>query len=294
MNITKLQTFLTLAECLNFTEAAEQLYCSQPAVSMQIQGLEHELGVPLFDRIGKKLYLTRQGELLKPYAEQIINLLLSAKEHIQQSENLSHGSLTFGASNFVGVYLLPAILGDFNKKFPGIKINLNITASQHLLNMLESNQVEFLIVSDHIRIDETRFQATTFYQDELVLIANVNHRLVQQNECTLKELVQEVIILKPKKSATRTYLESKFKEHGVSFPNEMEISNLEAIKQGVIHGLGISIVSKSAVQQEIKNGLLTAIPIKGVTFQRGIDYVHYKNKHLSPAAKQFIASLDSF
>ncbi|MBU7316822.1 LysR family transcriptional regulator [Paenibacillus oleatilyticus] len=292
MNITKLQTFLTLAECLNFTEAAEQLYCSQPAVSMQIQGLEHDFGVPLFDRVGKKLYLTKQGEQLKPYAEQIVNLLQSAKEHLQQLENLTYGTLSFGASNFVGVYLLPAALGHFNRTFPGIKINMNITSSRQLIDMLETNKVEFLIVSDQIPVDETRMQAVTFYQDELVLIVKADHRLAHEEECSLEELTAETMILKPKKSATRIYLESKFKEHGISFPSDMEISNLEAIKQGVIHGLGVSIVSKFAVQQEIKSGLLVSVPIKGVALQRGIDYVYLKNKHLSPAAKQFIALLD--
>jgi len=293
MNFTKLQTFITLSECLNFTEAAELLYCSQPAVSMQIQSLEQVLGVPLFDRIGKKLYLTKQGELFKPYAEQIIHTLQSAKEHIQQSENLVHGTLSFGASNFVGVYVLPERLEKFNKQFPKIKINMQITSSKHLLSMLESNKLEFIVVSDQIPIDETRFQATTFHQDELVLIVRPDHRLANQSECSLEELVPEMMILKPNKSATRTYLEGKFQEYGVTFPNDMEISNLEAIKQGVIHGLGISIVSKFTVEHEINSGLLASIPIKEVTFHRGIRYVHYKNKHLSPAARAFITLLDA-
>ncbi|NOU93615.1 LysR family transcriptional regulator [Paenibacillus sp. LMG 31456] len=292
MNLTKLQTFITLSECLNFTEAAEQLYCSQPAVSMQIQSLEEELGVPLFDRIGKKLYLTNQGKHFKPYAEQIINLVHSSKEHIKQLESLAYGTLSFGASNFVGVYLLPAILSDFNKKHPGIKINMNITSSNHLIHMLESNKVEFLVVSDRVAIDQTRFQATTFYQDELVLIVNPQHRLAQKNECTLEELANETLILKPNKSATRTFLEAKFAEFGFAPPNYMEISNLEAIKQGVIHGLGVSIVSNFAIKQETKTGLLVEIPIKGVTFQRGISYFYHRNKHLSPAAKEFITLLD--
>ncbi|MCR8633810.1 LysR family transcriptional regulator [Paenibacillus radicis (ex Xue et al. 2023)] len=292
MNLTKLQTFITLSECLNFTEAAEQLYCSQPAVSMQIQSLEEELGVPLFDRIGKKLYLTNQGNHFKPYAEQIINLVHSSKEHIKQLESLAYGTLSFGASNFVGVYLLPAILSDFTKKHPGIKINMNITSSNHLIHMLESNKVEFLVVSDRIAIDQARFQATTFYQDELALIVSPEHPLAQKEECTLEELANETLILKPNKSATRTFLEAKFAENGFTPPNYMEISNLEAIKQGVIHGLGVSIVSNFAIKQETKHGLLVEIPIKGITFRRGISYIYHRSKHLSPAAKEFIALLD--
>jgi LysR family transcriptional regulator, transcriptional activator of the cysJI operon len=292
MNLTKLQTFITLSECLNFTEAAEQLYCSQPAVSMQIQSLERDLGFPLFDRIGKKLFLTKQGEHFKPYAEQMINLFHTSKEHIKQLDNLAAGTLSFGASNFVGVYLLPAILSDFNKKYPGIKINMNITSSSHLIHMLESNKFEFLVLSDRIPIDETLFQSKTFYQDELVLIVNNQHRLAGMEECTFEDLVNETLILKPNKSATRTYLEREFKEYGFIFPNYMEISSLEAIKQAVIHGLGVSIVSSFAIKQEITNGLLVEIPIKGVKFRRGISYVHHRGKHLSPAASEFISFLN--
>lgn len=293
MNINKLQTFITLTECLNFTEAAEQLFCSQPSVSMQIQSIEEDLGVPLFDRIGKKLYLTKQGEHFKPYAEQIINLLHSARDHIRQLEDLSYGTLSFGASNFVGVYLLPMILRDYSKTFPEIKINMNITSSSHLIHMLESNKVEFLIISDRVSIDESRFQRKTFYQDELVLIVHPLHPLANKEECTLEDLVHETLIIKPNKSATRNYLEDQFKQLGFTLPKYMEISNLEGIKQGVIHELGVSIVSSFAIQQEIKNGLLVKVPIKGVKFNRGICYVYHRSKHLSPATKQFISLLDN-
>jgi len=292
MNLTKLQTFITLSECLNFTEAAEQLYCSQPAVSMQIQSLERDLGFPLFDRIGKRLYLTKQGEHFKPYAEQMINLFSTSKEHIKQLDNLAFGTLSFGASNFVGVYLLPAILSDFNKKFPGIKINMNITNSRHLINLLESNKVELLVLSNQIPIDETRFQTKTFYQDELVLIVNNQHRLAEKEVCRLEDLVTETMILKPNKSATRTYLEGEFKKYGFSSPKYMEISSLEAIKQSVIHGLGVSIVSSLAIKQEINNGSLVEVPIDGVKFLRGISYVYHRGIHLSPATKELISLLN--
>ncbi|WP_284645535.1 LysR family transcriptional regulator [Paenibacillus silviterrae] len=293
MNLTKLQTFITLSECLNFTEAAEQLYCSQPTVSMQIQSLEHDLGVPLFDRIGKKLYLTKYGEHFKPYAEQIVNLFQSSKEHLHQLENLSYGTLAFGASNFVGVYLIPKILSTFSKQFPNIKINMNITSSAQLLQMLESNKLEFLVLSDQIQIDETRFQYSTFYQDELVLIVNPMHRLAEKEECSVDDLYEEVFIIKPEKSATRIFLEGIFGEVGFTPSEYIEISNHEAIKQGVIHGLGVSIVSKFSIIQEINSGLLVGVPIQGMKFQRGIRYVYNRRKHLSPAAKQFITLLDN-
>ncbi|WP_240417207.1 LysR family transcriptional regulator [Paenibacillus periandrae] len=292
MNVNKLETFIILSECLNFTEAAEQLYCSQPSVSMQIQSLEAELGVLLFDRIGKRLYLTQQGEHFKPYAEQMINLLHLAKNHIRQLEDLSYGKLSFGASNFVGVYLLPSLLREYSVKFPNIKINMNITSSSQLVHMLDSNKVEFLILSDRVRIDETRYQRTTFYKDELVLIVNPSHHLAQMQHCTVEDLVNETLIIKPEQSATRTYLEDQFKEYGFIPSKYMEISNLEGIKQGVIHELGVAIVSSFAIQQELNHGLLVKVPIQGIQFLRGISYVYLRNKILSPAAKQFIPLLD--
>ncbi|WGU93834.1 LysR family transcriptional regulator [Paenibacillus dendritiformis] len=293
MNINKLETFITLSHCLNFTEAAERLYCSQPAVSMQIQSLEEDLETRLFDRIGKKLYLTKQGELFKPYAEQIVNLLQAAKEHLHQMEDMSAGTLSFGASNFVGVYLLPSMLAQYKAQFPHINLSMKITSSQQLTQLLESNGVEFLVLSDHIPIDETRFYASTFHQDHLVFIAPPHHPLAKQDMCTLHDLQHETFLMKPDHSATRHFLDQKLAQAGIAISNTIEISSLEGIKQGVIHGLGIAAVSGLAVKQEIDSGLLVKIPMEDVTFERGIRYIYHKNKHLSPAARQFIALLDA-
>ncbi|KJB84886.1 LysR family transcriptional regulator [Paenibacillus sp. E194] len=293
MNINKLETFITLSNCLSFTEAAEQLYCSQPAVSMQIQSLEEDLGVQLFDRIGKKLYLTKQGDIFKPYAEQIVNLLRSGREHLHQLEDLSAGALVFGASNFVGVYLLPSVLAWYKEQYPKIKISMKITSSQQLIHQLESNSIEFLVLSDQVEVDESRYQTCSFYQDRLVLIARPDHHLAQKRRCTLYDLQNETFFMKPDKSATRQFLDMKFEQAGISLSNTIEISSLEGIKQGVIHGLGVAAVSELTVKQEIASGLLVAIPVDEVKFERGIQYVHYKNKHLSPAAKAFITMLDN-
>ncbi|EPY04281.1 LysR family transcriptional regulator [Paenibacillus alvei TS-15] len=293
MNINKIETFITLSNCLSFTEAAEQLYCSQPAVSMQIQSLEEDLGVQLFDRIGKKLYLTKQGDIFKPYAEQIVNLLRSGREHLHQLEDLSAGALVFGASNFVGVYLLPSVLAWYKEQYPKIKISMKIKSSQQLIHQLESNSIEFLVLSDQIEVDESRYQTCSFYQDRLVLIARPDHHLAQKRNCTLYDLQNETFLMKPDKSATRQFLDMKFEQAGISISNTIEISSLEGIKQGVIHGLGVAAVSELTVKQEIASGLLVAIPVDEVKFERGIQYVHYKNKHLSPAAKAFITMLDN-
>ena len=151
MNISRLKTFMVLAEYLNFSEAAECLYCSQPAVSMQIRTLEEELGYILFDRVGKKIFLNQQGESFKLYAQQIINLWQEAKNNAQEIGSGEQGNLSFGSSNFVGIYLLPILLNRFKESYPKVKINMQIRSSSTLLKQLENNEVDFLILSDKIK-----------------------------------------------------------------------------------------------------------------------------------------------
>lgn len=292
MEVSKLETFLVLAECLSFTEAAERLFCSQPSVSMQIQSLEKDLNTKLFDRLGKKTYLTKQGETVKPYAEQIINTVKAAKEHLHRSEDLSYGTLSFGASNFVGVYLLTKILTEFHQAYPNIKINMEVTTSKQLIHKLEVNAVELLVLSDQIVMDQRYFKSTSFFQDELVLVVPANHSFVRKKSIQFADLKDETILIKPEPSATRAFMEKKMKEFNFTFLKTMEISSSEGIKHGVIHGLGISFISRLAVSQEINNGLLVAIPMDQIKLSRNINYIHHKDKHLSPSVKKFIELLE--
>ena len=292
VNISKLETFLTLAKCLSFTEAAEQLFCSQPSVSMQIQSLEKDLNIKLFDRLGKKIYLTEQGEVFKTYAEQIINIVQAAKEHLHNTEDLSYGTLSLGASNFVGVYLLTKILKEFNDNYPNIQVDMKVTSSQQLIQKLEANEVELLVLSDQIMIDTISFSSTTFYEDELILVVPADHSLAHKQHVQFTDLQNETILVKPETSATRIFLEKKMRKSNFSFSKYMEIGSSEGIKQGVIHGLGISFISKLAVTQEIKNGLLVEISLKKLKLERNIDYIHHKNKYLSPPAMKFIELLE--
>lgn len=291
VNYSKLETFLTLAECLSFSDAAEKLFCSQPSVSMQIQSLEEELKTKLFDRLGKKVYLTNQGEEFKPYAEKIVNLTNAAKEHLQQTDNLRHGTLSFGASHFVGVYLLPIILKQFNDRFPNVKIDMTVTSSKELIRQLEVNELELLILSDQILFDENVYSSTTFYNDELILVVPPEHPFAIKKAVQISDLQSELFLIKRDKSATRMFLENKLKAIEFSITHYIEISSLEGIKQGVIHGLGISFISKYAVKEEIKNGLLVEVPLEEIRLERGVNYIHHKTKNLSPAISEFISLL---
>ena len=290
-SFNQLEAFLILAECLNLTETAQRMHCSQPAMSQKIRALEQGLNAVLFDRIGKRLYLTHQGKEFRVYAAQAVNTMKAAREHLRQMDNPLKGNITFGASSFIGIYLLPRLLSLYRKKAPDLLFTVDITNSHQLLHKLETNDVEFLLLSDHIAFDADRYLLTNFYRDDLVLITSPNHRFAQQGYCQLKDLSDEFFLTKPDGSATHSFLFNAIRAAGVELHRLISISSLEAIKQGVIHELGVSIMSRLAVAHEIKYGTLVEVQINDIKFERGIRIVHHIEKQLSPAATLFLNTL---
>lgn len=292
MDTVKLRTFLVVADCLSFTVAAEQLYCSQPSVTMQIQALEKELDTKLFDRIGKRIYLTEQGNMFAKYAEQMVNIAKEAKEHLNQSEDLTSGKLSFGASHFVGVYMLTETLTKFHRLYPNINVNMQVTKSKQLIHKLAVNELELLVVSDQVNMGDSDYISKMFYVDELVLVARPDHWLAQEKEVQFTHLENETLLIKPENSATRKFLERASNYMNFTTFKHIEIGSTEGIKRGVLHGLGVSFLSRLVVKDEVNRGLLVEIPFPSHDFKRSIQYIYHKKKHLSPAIKEFIRMLD--
>ena len=293
MNLSQIDAFLLLADGFNVTETAERLFCTQPSVSIKIRKLEEELQTTLFERINNRLYLTPQGKLYQQYATQIMNLIQTSSQHMRQFDDPSKGEIKFGASHFVGVYLLPQIMAEFKKQFPLVKLSMDISTSTQLIQKLDSQELEFLIMSDHIFLDPTEYHLDTFLIDPLVLICPPNHRLSKNRQCKFSDIKSEAFLIKPEHSATRDFLLGRIKENNKELKNIMEINSLEGIKQGVIHGLGVSIVSRLSITQELNSGLLCEVIFDDINFSRGIRYFHHKNKYISPATKMFISLLQS-
>jgi DNA-binding transcriptional LysR family regulator len=291
MDIEKLQAFITLAKTKSFTKTADALYISQPALSKQIQSLEQELQVPLFNRAKKSSNLTIYGEYFQAYAQNILMNFLNAKEHIKQIENLEQGTLSFGATNFIGVYLVPPILAFFRQLYPGITINMTINASKNILNLLNSYNLEFILLSDYVKIDEERFIRKTWRTDQLKVIVGHQSPLYKKRVLTIEDLNNQVLITKSKTSSLYKFLIPKLIKDGLQLSHPLFISNQEAIKQAVINNIGISIMSPLAIQLEEKLDLIKALPIKGETFNRKISIVHERNRHLTPATIEFLKLL---
>ena len=291
MNISQIRTFLTLADCLNMTETAARLNCTQPAISARINSLEESLNTPLFDRIGKKIHLTANGVVFCDYARKLLGTLQAATEHLHQMDDPLTGTIHFGASNFIGIYLIPAFLGRYRKIAPRLQFELDILPSAKLLERLDANKNEFLILSDQIPLDESRYEFRDFCRDEMVLIVPPDHRLAKAEKCTVADLALDTFLVKAAPSATRSFLLDKIHAQGGSLGREMHISSTEAIKQGVMHGLGFSILSRFTVAHELAAGRLCEVPIASMRFERGIRVVFRRDKLLSPAALQFLDSL---
>lgn len=293
MNLSQLDAFLLLANGFNVTETAERLFCTQPSVSIKIRKLEEELQTTLFERINNRLYLTPQGKVYQQYATQIINLVKSSSEHMRQFDDPSKGEIKFGASHFVGVYLLPQIMAKFREQYPEVKLSMDISSSTQLIHKLDTQELEFLIMSDHIYLDPTEYHLDTFLIDPLVLICSPEHWLAKKKHCRFSDIASEVFLIKPEHSATRDFLLDRIQENNKELKNVMEINSLEGIKQGVIHGLGISILSRLSIMQELKSGLLCEIAFDDIQFSRGIRYFYHKEKYISPATKNFLSVLQS-
>jgi len=291
MNLNQIEAFLVLSECLSVTETAQRLFCTQPSISIKIRKLEEDLKTVLFERVNNRLFLTPQGTIFKQYAIQIMNLIKASREHVKQFDNPLHGTIKFGASNFAGVYLLPKIMAIYKKEAPTVNLSMDISTSSQLIHKLESQELEFLIMSDHIYIDAEKYKLDTFLTDPLVVICSPSHRLAKIGHCQFSDIESETFLIKPEHSATRDFILSRLEEEHKTLRNVMEISSLEGIKQGVIHGLGISIVSKLAVLHEIRAGVLCEIGLDDMTFSRGIRYVHHKDKYISPATRNFLSVL---
>lgn len=293
MNPTQLKTFLVLADCLNVTETAEKLFCSQPSVSIKIKKLEASLAAVLFERSGNRLRLTEQGKIFRQYAEEILRLNSLAREHIHRYSDPECGKIFIGASHFSGVYLLPQIIAEYRKNAPGVELSLSIQNSRQLIRALENREVDILIMSDRIDFDPRHYHSRTFFPDESVLVVSPENPLSARPQCQVRDILRETFLIKPNHSETRKFLIHNLGELLCSKLSTMEINTLEGIKQCVLNNLGISIISRLAVKNELESGQLVEIKLENFTFKRGISYIYHKDKLLSPAAERFLTLLDN-
>ena len=289
MNFYALKAFLAVARDGSFSKAAKALYRTQPAISKQVQGLEESLEVRLFERVGKSILLTEAGSVLRHHANIAFQTLDDARETINQLRGLQKGQLSIGAASTIGTYMLPQPLGAMKAQFPGIEIALIITNKARVIQRVLNHEVELGFVGPPV--EPVELEREEYLLDELVLIMAPTHPLAGRDSVAVKDLAEEVFVLREQGSGTREIMEEELARMNVSLKKAMELGSTEAIKQAVAANLGVSIVSKFAISLEVLQGRLTTAKLPELNLRRQLYVVHHKGRILSPAAQQFSSLL---
>lgn len=285
MTVHQLHIFLTVARHRSYSRAAEELYLSQPAVSIQIRELQQAVGAPLFEKAGRNILLTEAGQALLPYAQRVHQLLDDAKMVMEELQGLKRGRITLAAVSTAGAYVLPPILGAFREAHPGIAISLEVTNRSTVRHRLLHNEVDLVVMGrppegiPHV--------AEPFLPEDLVVIAAPSHRLARAKRIGIDRLVSEVFIQREVGSGTRLAAEEFFRQHKVDIQSSFELGDNSAVKEGVAAGLGIAVLHRRAVHLEVALKRLVVLDIQGFPLRRQWHVVHRKEKRLSQAALAF-------
>jgi len=286
MNITirQFQIFEAVAQHLSFTRAAEMLYLSQPAVSMQIKQLESEVELALFERMGKRLFLTEAGKELLIYARNISQQLVELDEVMDEIRGSERGSVTIAVATTANYFALK-LLGEFYRRFSGTNISLDVTNRESLLKHLNDNTVDMVIMGQPP--EDIDVEATPFMDNPLVVIAPKGHELTRQKQIPLSVLQQETFIMREHGSGTRIAMERFFEQSGYSISSVMEMSSNEAINQAVEAGLGLGIVSHHTLELELALERLEVLDVESFPIMRHWYLVHRKGKRLTALMDEF-------
>ncbi len=288
MHITfrQLKVFLAVARHLSFTRAAEILNLTQPAVSMQIKQLEESVNLPLFERLGKKIYLTAAGRVLLEFAREMIHNLEELEENLDHLKGLKAGKLSIAVATTAN-YFAPHLLATFIKIYPDISVSLHVTNRKGLIQHLDDNDVDLVIMGQPPEEMCDELHAKSFMQNPLVMIAAPTHPFAIRKNIPLKELQNQIFLIRERGSGTRNAMERHFKERELILSTGMEMSTDEAIKQGVQAELGLGIVSWHSIQMELEMQKLSILSVKSFPIIRHWFIVHRAGKCLSPVAQAF-------
>lgn len=287
MNLRDLSIFLAVAERLNYTRAGEDVHLSQSGVSVRVHALERELGVKLFEQLGKKVALTEAGRLLEPYARRVVAAVDDANHAIEEFRGLERGHLRIGASTTPGMYVLPRIIAEFKRRFPQIELSLSIRDTRGIEEGLLRNEYDFGFVGGHLTGGEN-VKIIAWCKDELILIAAPGHALARRSQIKMQDIVREHFIFRESGSATQAVVEKSMLDAQVKLHAIIELDNPESTKQAVECNLGIAFISKFAVDRELRAKTLAVLRVKDLKVTRELKIVHLKEKHLSPAGIEFI------
>jgi DNA-binding transcriptional LysR family regulator len=286
MNITQLNSFYVLAQKGSYSQTAEALYITQPAVSVHIKALEEYFGVILFEKINKKFVLTEAGHTLYQYTEKIFKLINETEKTLKEFNLVERGSIHLGASSNIGIYMLPSILGEFKAKFPKIHIDVSIGTTRVIEQKILNYEVDVGVVEAQIKSSEMFLEH--WRNERLVLITSPKHPWAALKKVTPDQVREGQFIVGESGSGTGYVISKKLPSLAADFNEFLRLGSTEAVKRAVEENLGVSIVGESTVSREIEMGILSLVEIAGVELFKELTIVFRKEKLLTPVHKEFI------
>jgi DNA-binding transcriptional LysR family regulator len=284
VTLRQLRTFHAVARLASFTAAARELHVTQPAISMQIKELEDACGNALYERIGRRVQLTAAGQELAACAGSIFELLADTHERIDALAGLRAGTLKLGAVS-TAEYFTPALLAAFRARHPGIAIQFKVGNREDIVRRMRDNEFDLAVMGRPPA--ELATVATRFAEHPLVVVASPQHPLARASEVSFARLASEHFLLREPGSGTRAAMEEVFAAHAVSIASSMEMSSNEAIKQAVIAGLGLALISAHTIGLELATGRLVTLAVRGLPLLRHWYVIHLAAKRLAPIASGF-------
>lgn len=285
MDIKQLNTFVVLSKNKNYTKTADELGYAQSSISAQIQQLEQELNTKLFDRIGKKVFLTSSGELVLPYAKEILALTSTIKERIDSGLS-SHGQITIGASESICIFKLPAIVKAYKKSHPNIDLQIKLTENDQVLQQLTENSMDIaLTIGNPLKHSSIRCLSKSL--EDLLILSAPTHPLTAKKSQDIQDFSNASFIFTGLGCNYRAAFEHELQSHGIPYQIVLEAGSVQAIKEMAMSGLGLCVLPKLAVQRELDNKLLCALPYKK-EFELYIQLSCHKSKWISPHLADFI------
>src|SRR5262245_459983 len=294
MDLRRLEVFVKVAELGSFSRAAEALFLTQPTVSEHVRALEEDLGVQLLDRLGRGAAPTPAGQLLLGYARRILIMTREARQAVDKFQGRLFGELVVGGSTIPGEYILPALIGQFKTKYPDISISLRVGSSQQVSGWVEEGRVEIGVVG--ARPGSRVLVARELMADRMVIVVPADHPWSRRESVTLAEIRAEPLVLRERGSGTREALERALAEAGTdltAFRVAGEMGSTQAVKQAVRAGIGVTLISKLAVEDECRARLLICVHVRDLEFQRSFHLVTHRDRSRSPLAQAFLEFVES-
>ncbi len=285
MDFDQLETFLEVARHACFSRAAEKRCRTQPAISSQIRALEEEVGAKLFDRSGGKVALTAAGKVFQRYAEETLQARRVVLTTVQEMERVPRGEIVVAANEGTCLHILPEVFAEFKKQYPRVAVSVQRSEHNKILESVIDNSVDFGVVS--LPVNDTRLTIVLIHRDELVLIVPSGHPLARLEAVPVAEIAKFPLLL-PKLGRTRDAIENMLHERRLRPNVSMELDSSELMKRFVAAQVGLGFIARSNVAEDVRAGVLAALPIADAQFRRDLALVFRKDKALSRAALAFI------